>query len=156
MDTLDNGSAASVLPIDVDRFYNDHDYSRDIMLGNSVAELPIGMMMYNSAEAQKVRDFQLYSDNTKYQRAMTDLQAAGLNPLLAAKYGTSGLVGSAASYSGFESSSQKNYNTSRSALARQDIIASKHGIVQGYINAFSGVLKGIAEIGKVFTGAGKK
>lgn len=37
----------------------------------------------NQSMAQQNRDFQLMSDSTKYQRAVKDLEAAGLNPMLA-------------------------------------------------------------------------
>lgn len=39
---------------------------------------------YNSAEAQKNRDFQKEMSNSAYQRATADLQKAGLNPALLA------------------------------------------------------------------------
>jgi len=55
---------------------------------------------FSAAQAQKQMDFQKDMSNTAYQRSMSDMQAAGLNPMLAATQGgastPSGAAGSAA------------------------------------------------------------
>lgn len=40
---------------------------------------------FNSAESAKNRAFNLWTDNTRYQRSVEDLKKAGLNPLLLAE-----------------------------------------------------------------------
>lgn len=51
---------------------------------------------YNSAEAKAQRDWQEYMASTAYQRTMKDMEAAGLNPILAAFNGANGAGSGAA------------------------------------------------------------
>lgn len=59
---------------------------------------------FNSAEAQKSRDWQEYMSNTAHQREVQDLISAGLNPVLSASLGgsstPSGATASGSSYTG--------------------------------------------------------
>lgn len=71
------------------------------MLGrDSQAAMNSATMSFNSYQAQLQREWQEHMASTGYQRAMTDMKNAGLNPILAATYGPSmGGSGSSASIS---------------------------------------------------------
>ncbi|AXH73672.1 MAG: DNA pilot protein [Microviridae sp.] len=61
-------------------------------------DLTLSGREFNSAEAQKNRDYQTEMSNTAYQRAVKDMMTAGLNPMLAySQGGASTPSGSAAS-----------------------------------------------------------
>lgn len=85
---------------------------------------------YNSAEAQKDRDFQERMSNTSYQRAMKDLSDAGVNPLLAVQ----GLSGSS-------TPSGSSASISQSSASKGDSVLGNLVKVAGSAALFAKVMK---------------
>lgn len=84
-------------------------------------ELQSNEQIFNSAEAAKNRDWQEYMANTTYQRAVNDMRAAGINPILA--YQVNGQTPSGAvATSGSASGAKASYTSNRSESVSRDTL----------------------------------
>lgn len=111
--------------------WNDVTGKTNTSIQNSAAAaLQEDAQAFSASEAQKERDWQTQMSNTAYQRSMADLQAAGLNPALAASSPASSGQGAFAS-SGVAGSQASNVN----ALASLGTAAAGIGILIKAIKA---------------------
>lgn len=114
-------------------------------------------MEFNAKEAQKNRDWEETMSNTAYQRAITDMKAAGINPILAAgNGGASTPTGGAAStsamqahmanaYTDYENSSQGGGTSSGWSTGGSETISNISEQITSAMGALSnafGELKG--------------
>lgn len=109
--------------------------------------------MFNASEAANTRAWQERLANTAYQRAMSDMKKAGLNPILMASQGfssntPSGATGSGSSAQGFSASGQNASGQNASYnVGGGDTVSS---FITSVSNAAKGLSDLISSIGGLF------
>lgn len=83
---LGNGFLGGIISSVAGAAVNAHAYKKNRVYADEVRQ---EQNLFNAEQAQIARDYNQQMDNTKYQRQVADMQAAGVNPALAMQGGVS-------------------------------------------------------------------
>lgn len=114
---------------------------------------------FNAEQAEIQRQWQERMSNTAYQRAMADMQSAGLNPILAANNGGAQVPGGAVATVGGAS-----MTSAQGAMASGGLLGANSGSISGYqgqleftggvLNLLATALGGISSAQEALSGLG--
>lgn len=109
-DQIGKSALGALMPNLYDK-YNDYKYSSALQnesYNYSMSQLA-NEQQFSASEAQKARDWSQQMASTEYQRAVADMQAAGLNP--ASLFGSNFVGGSVPGASNASGASASSFNT---------------------------------------------
>lgn len=92
-------------------------------------------MKFEAEEAKKLRDWQEIMSNSQYQRAVSDLQKAGLNPMLVAQHVSGASTPGGASASGISASGSSASISQSSAVKAEVDMSSRARIIEAYLRS---------------------
>lgn len=120
-------------------------------------------MAFNAEQAELNRAFQERMDSTKYQRAIKDMEAAGLNPIMAVTGGGISVGGGAGSYASVGAPSMSSASggvlngiaaSEGNFQGQMDYLSGILGLIGGAIGGASSAFKNLALLGASDMGSG--